>query len=889
MAGIPNNIVSILAVDNAGATTVIDVASFINSVQPSIPATTNTFAQPIVQRATSTTPPIVNNITTTELKITADSNSIPKVNSTQDNLINSLFYESSGKIGLNTNYPKYLLDVNKGSVNVSPLLANDGYKIGGLNIAYSDRSVATKEAIVMGDDTSLPRVNVNTLLIRGLIPSSPLGSTRVLGIDDYGVAKVAVAGVDYQDVIGYVPANAATTLTINGVSYDLYSNRTWSVGTVTSVSALTITSSGTDVTSTVSTPSVTPVITLNIPSSSATNRGVLTSADWATFNNKQAALSGTGFVKSTAGTISYDTSTYYLASNPSNYISANQSITLSGDVSGTGTTAITTALATITQASTGSFVKVTLDTKGRVTGNTAVLASDITGALTYTPVPTTRNLTINGTTYDLSADRSWTVNIGSTARNIIKFTATAGQTTFTVTGGYSVGLIDVYLNGSRLSGTDYTASNGTTVVLAAGVVAGDVVETVNYTSYAASSISGAGTTGYITKWTGSSAQGNSIIQDSGTAITVGGNITATSFIKSGGTSAQYLMADGSVSSGGGGTVSSVAALTLGTTGTDLSSTVANGTTTPVITLNVPTASATNRGALSSADWTTFNGKQASSTNLTSLSGLTYASASFVKMTASGTFALDTNTYYLASNPSSYITASSLSSYLPLAGGTMTGVITSTSSSAEVLKLAVTNGYISGWNTGATTRYGYLQWGAGSLNLASEAGAALNFLVGGATKILIGTDSNIAMNTTLTINSSSTSEVAGGAKIITHSKKNVGATKFIKIYAGTNNYFTGFIYGMNFDDYPPNSATSTGSGFCNQFGGYSDASGACGDKYFDNLHFGGNNVGGMGREMNTDGNGYIITATTSTGAGGFKCSATIMLFARDMSKIVITYY
>ncbi len=62
------------------------------------------------------------------------------------------------------------------------------------------------------------------------------------------------------------------------------------------------------------------------------------------------------------------------------------------------------------------------------------------------------------------------------------------------------------------------------------------------------------------------------------------------------------------SSGGSGTVTSVAALTLGTTGTDLSSTVANGTTTPVITLNVPTASATNRGALSSNDWTTFNNK-----------------------------------------------------------------------------------------------------------------------------------------------------------------------------------------------------------------------------------------------------------------------------------------
>jgi len=62
-----------------------------------------------------------------------------------------------------------------------------------------------------------------------------------------------------------------------------------------------------------------------------------------------------------------------------------------------------------------------------------------------------------------------------------------------------------------------------------------------------------------------------------------------------------------------GTVTSVAALTLGTTGSDLSSTVANGTTTPVITLQVPTASASNRGALSSADWTTFNGKQATIT------------------------------------------------------------------------------------------------------------------------------------------------------------------------------------------------------------------------------------------------------------------------------------
>jgi hypothetical protein len=61
---------------------------------------------------------------------------------------------------------------------------------------------------------------------------------------------------------------------------------------------------------------------------------------------------------------------------------------------------------------------------------------------------------------------------------------------------------------------------------------------------------------------------------------------------------------------GAGTVTNVGALTITSgAGSDLSSTVANATTTPVITLNVPTASATQRGALSAADWAMFNSKQ----------------------------------------------------------------------------------------------------------------------------------------------------------------------------------------------------------------------------------------------------------------------------------------
>lgn len=82
--------------------------------------------------------------------------------------------------------------------------------------------------------------------------------------------------------------------------------------------------------------------------------------------------------------------------------------------------------------------------------------------------------------------------------------------------------------------------------------------------------------------------------------------------------AAWRTAIGAGTSSTSGTVTSVAALTLGTTGTDLSSSVATSTTTPVITLNVPTASASNRGALAAADWSTFNGKQAALVSGTSI-------------------------------------------------------------------------------------------------------------------------------------------------------------------------------------------------------------------------------------------------------------------------------
>ena len=64
-------------------------------------------------------------------------------------------------------------------------------------------------------------------------------------------------------------------------------------------------------------------------------------------------------------------------------------------------------------------------------------------------------------------------------RTVTEFTATAGQTSFSVP-SYTVGFIDVYRNGVMLGSADYTATNGTTVVLASGATAGDLVEVISF-------------------------------------------------------------------------------------------------------------------------------------------------------------------------------------------------------------------------------------------------------------------------------------------------------------------------------------------------------------------------------------------------------------------------
>ena len=91
--------------------------------------------------------------------------------------------------------------------------------------------------------------------------------------------------------------------------------------------------------------------------------------------------------------------------------------------------------------------------------------------------------------------RSRDISKGTTRTEFV-FTATSGQTTFSTDDtstalAYAVGKIDVFLNGIRLAHADFTATNGTSVVLASGANVSDVLFVVTYGTFQVADLSAA--------------------------------------------------------------------------------------------------------------------------------------------------------------------------------------------------------------------------------------------------------------------------------------------------------------------------------------------------------------------------------------------------------------
>lgn len=242
----------------------------------------------------------------------------------------------------------------------------------------------------------------------------------------------------------------------------------------------------------------------------------------------------------------------------------------------------------------GSVAKVNiLGTTNQISISNGDGAGNVTIALSSNPViPGNGGIVVpNGTTAQrVTSTGSFRYNTslqqfeGYTSTGWNQFSLTGGVTSFSAgTTGFTPNTDTT--GAVTLAGVLNAANGGTGAATLTGYVYGNGTGVMT----AATTIPTTSLSGTITN----AQLANSAITINGTSVSLGGSTSV-------------------------GTVTSVAALTLGTTGTDLSSTVANGTTTPVITLNVPTASATNRGALSAADWTTFNSKGSGS--VTSVSG-----------------------------------------------------------------------------------------------------------------------------------------------------------------------------------------------------------------------------------------------------------------------------
>jgi len=233
--------------------------------------------------------------------------------------------------------------------------------------------------------------------------------TAIAGLSGTGFLKRTGTNTWALDTNTYLTAEADTLATVTGRGASTSTAVTLSGG-VTIGSTGIIINGATSGTTTIQ-AAATAGGTLTLPSSTGTlaltsqiptvNAGTLTLAigTAAASGNAVTVSAGTGYNANTATNTTYNISigpaltalatlmttatagfirrtgvdTY--AVDTSTYLTGNQSISLSGDASGTGTTAITVTLASVGTA--GTYTKVTTDAKGRVTSGTTLSAADI--------------------------------------------------------------------------------------------------------------------------------------------------------------------------------------------------------------------------------------------------------------------------------------------------------------------------------------------------------------------------------------------------------------------------------------------------------------------------------------------------------------------------------
>ena len=491
--------------------------------------------------------------------------------------------------------------------------------------------------------------------------------------------------------------------------------------------------------------------TFNLPTASATNRGALSSADWALFtqayNDKinSAAVTGT----------------------------TTKTLTLTQQDGGT-----------ITASWSDLNTDAVLSVFGR-TGNVIAVSGDYT----------TAQVTESGNLYytDARSRAALSFAAGSGAYNTSTGVITIPTNNNQITNGAG------YITSAALAG--YLPLTGGTLTGPLNGTSANFSSSVKASNYSFNAFSGGGewqfgsdtTTGsglYLYQTT----YGYSFTLSSGGNGIFAGSVTANSFIKSGGTSSQFLKADGSVDSTS--YVPSGRTITINGTTQDLSANrtfnvgtvtsvtassplASSGGTTPNITIQQ--ASGSQSGFLSSTDWTTFNSKQNALTNPVTGTGTTNYLSKFTGSTTIGNSQVIDNGSQvgIGINPQAR---------LQVFGGT---------GAYPTLGTNVTNSLFISRNDGLLgTYFGYAADGNGWIQqMRNDSATAYNLVlqpVGG--NLLVGTTSDNGARLQVSGNVTTTGNIAINNSGFTAAY--IGATSsqgFLNLYSGTS---SGYNNGAN---------------------------------------------------------------------------------------------
>ena len=155
------------------------------------------------------------------------------------------------------------------------------------------------------------------------------------------------------------------------------------------------------------------------------------------------------------------------------------SLTVTGNITGTASVATSASYAANASAATSASYAATAS---YISGSGGGVGFPFSGSAVITGSLLITELSGSGTKYVITDNNGLlSISSGSTAIKVTEaITSTTNQTSFVVPNGYTTGLVDVFINGIKLSDAEFTDNDGVTITLATGSNNGDIVEFAKY-------------------------------------------------------------------------------------------------------------------------------------------------------------------------------------------------------------------------------------------------------------------------------------------------------------------------------------------------------------------------------------------------------------------------